>query len=628
MAMKKNGIANIIAGVLVGCFAFGGAFGAIKTESAQAATATNDTLVSTYVSENVKIKNAPSVVCEVDSQSVLDKLKSAVENDTEKSASAIVNFNENGKIIDGAGVELGDFQTVFNETFAGEIIPVVRVETEAAANAFVSFLTDTLDILDIAVMSSNPALVKKVRTAKPTVRGIISYTEKTELADMVTSANEHLASTVVLPASKATTENVRYLQARMKSVWVVAESTEKMHLNDCIQSGAYGVVATDYQSIYSAYETYGESLCRTPFNILNQGVKNLHNENSKLGTQKAIEYGASAVRLDARLSKDNEIILMYDATIDRTTNGAGMVNSFTLEELRSFQLDLIDYEKETIPTLNDVIPLFEETDAVLWLELKENDHSLVTALRESLEEYDFFENIVVQASDGMISAVQEEIPEISTVITRKIESNAYTQLAKDFATYNSHILHDMKNGYTVTVSSQSFLKDRGICAIFQGTPSALNDDVAMNTRTQEGVMGFLGNEGAYYRKREMIVQGKTDTRPALELNDEVSLTVKNYDGSVTEETGNVFALEDKGDHWLVVAVYEGKLEIPLYTQSFTVVKGEKEESASTPADEDTPDKEQKENNAVVWIIVSAVAVALVAGGIAAVIIVKKRNKQE
>ena len=624
----KNSVANILAGMVIGGFFLGGLGGVMKTKNAQAATATNDTIVSTYVSENIKIKNAPSVVCEVNSQSVLDGLKSAVTNDTAKPASAIVDFNESGKIIDGAGVELGDFQTVFNQGFAGKIIPVVRVETEEAANAFISFLTETLDILDIAVMSSTPSLVKKVRTVKPTVRGIISYTQETELADMVTSANAHLASTIVLPASKATTENVRYLQARMKSVWVIAESTEKMHLNDCIQSGAYGVVVTDYQSIYSVYETYGESLCRTPFNILNQGVKNFHNENSKLGTQKAIEYGASAVRLDARLSKDNEIILMYDATIDRTTNGTGTVKSFTLEELRSFELDLIDYEKEPIPTLNDVIPLFQETNTVLWLELKENEISLVTALREMLETYDFFENIVVQASDVMISAVQEEIPEISTLITRTIKTDTYSQLAKDFATYNSHILHDMKNGYTVTVSAQSFLKDRGICAIFQGTPSALNDDVAMNTRTQEGVIGFLGNEGAYYRKREMIVQGKTDTRPTLELNDEVLLTVKNYDGSVTEEKGNVFALEDKGDYWLVVAVYEGKLEIPLYTQSFTVIKGEKEDSASTPSDQNTPDKEQKRNNSVVWIIISAVAVVVVASGIVAIVIAKKRKKKE
>lgn len=587
MIAKKKHIAAILTAFLIGCFTFG-SFGGMMF--AEASASVNETLAETYVDEDITMKNAPSVICDVTDSAVLNGLKAAVQTNGATPASAIVRLNQNCEVVDASGAKLGEFKTLYESVFAGKIIPVVYVGTEQAANALISFLTEQIEIADMAVTSNIPMLVKKVRQAKNTVRGVISYSETMGLAEIVKSANENLATTVILPSSIATAENVRFIHKRMQSVWVSAESSSQIALNDCIQSGAYGVISSNYEAVYSAYETYGESLCRTPINIVYQTGNKFHHENSKLGAEKAIAY-ADAVHMDARLTKDGKIVLMYDESIDRTSNGEGKVNSFTLNELQKFELDMIEDEHEPIPALDNVIPVFQNTNAVLWLELQDGTSQMVSALRTLLVKHSFFDQIVVMAKDEAISLVKAGIPEISTVIKRTVTEGNYEAVANDVAVYNSNVLHDLKNGLTATVDAQSFLKDRGICAIFSGVSKGMANDADIDARTQEGVLGFMHNYAAYYQFREILVKGKADTRAALKVGDKVTLLISSYNGTVTEAKGQVVALEDKGDKWLVVASYVGKLGMTLYTQSFTVTEGEE----NTTPNPSTPDNSEQDS---------------------------------
>ena len=74
-------------------------------------------------------------------------------------------------------------------------------------------------------------------------------------------------------------------------------------------------------------------------------------ENTIRAINRAIELGVDAVEIDVHFSKDNELVVIHDERLDRTTNGKGMVKDFTLEELR--RLDAGKGEK--IPTLQEVI---------------------------------------------------------------------------------------------------------------------------------------------------------------------------------------------------------------------------------------------------------------------------------
>lgn len=61
-------------------------------------------------------------------------------------------------------------------------------------------------------------------------------------------------------------------------------------------------------------------------------------ENSVKAVTLAIENQIDMIELDVRTSKDGEMVLMHDATIERTTNGTGKVSELNYKELLSYNL--------------------------------------------------------------------------------------------------------------------------------------------------------------------------------------------------------------------------------------------------------------------------------------------------
>ncbi len=95
-------------------------------------------------------------------------------------------------------------------------------------------------------------------------------------------------------------------------------------------------------------------------------------ENTLCAFEKAIEMGADGIELDIQLTKDGEIVVIHDETIDRTSDGKGWVKDYTLEELRQFNYNKTHPEVEhaDIPTMREVFELIKPTNLVINIELK------------------------------------------------------------------------------------------------------------------------------------------------------------------------------------------------------------------------------------------------------------------
>lgn len=61
-------------------------------------------------------------------------------------------------------------------------------------------------------------------------------------------------------------------------------------------------------------------------------------ENSLAGIKSAIDMGVDIVEVDLQCTKDGQLILMHDNTLNRTTTGKGNISDFTLEEIRQLKL--------------------------------------------------------------------------------------------------------------------------------------------------------------------------------------------------------------------------------------------------------------------------------------------------
>lgn len=82
-------------------------------------------------------------------------------------------------------------------------------------------------------------------------------------------------------------------------------------------------------------------------------------ENSLQAFKNCIEMGVDMIEIDLKKTKDNQLIIMHDGTIDRTTDGKGKPSDYTLEEIRKFHLKngLGRPTFHPIPTLEEVLTL-------------------------------------------------------------------------------------------------------------------------------------------------------------------------------------------------------------------------------------------------------------------------------
>ena len=80
-------------------------------------------------------------------------------------------------------------------------------------------------------------------------------------------------------------------------------------------------------------------------------------ENSLEGFSSAIDMGVDILEMDVAKTKDNQLVIMHDKTLDRTTNGKGLVSDWTLDSLRKLYLkDGLGIEtKFRIPTLEEAL---------------------------------------------------------------------------------------------------------------------------------------------------------------------------------------------------------------------------------------------------------------------------------
>jgi glycerophosphoryl diester phosphodiesterase len=117
-----------------------------------------------------------------------------------------------------------------------------------------------------------------------------------------------------------------------------------------------------------------------PLVIAHRGDSARLPENTLASFASALEIGADLVEFDVQLSKDGHVVVVHDATVDRTTDGAGRVTDMTMAELRRLSAGYPArfgdaHRGERIPTLAEVLGLLRDR-AMGLIEIK---HDSVTA---------------------------------------------------------------------------------------------------------------------------------------------------------------------------------------------------------------------------------------------------------
>lgn len=129
------------------------------------------------------------------------------------------------------------------------------------------------------------------------------------------------------------------------------------------------------------------------FIVAHRGSSGTAPENTMSSIRSAIEAGALMVEVDVQLTKDDQVVLMHDPVLGRTTNGKGYIRTKTLQELQTLDAGTwfnAQFSGEHIPLLSEALGYLKQHKTCVNIEIKppqkEDDHiSRLLAIIESVQ---------------------------------------------------------------------------------------------------------------------------------------------------------------------------------------------------------------------------------------------------
>lgn len=130
-----------------------------------------------------------------------------------------------------------------------------------------------------------------------------------------------------------------------------------------------------------------------------RGYSAKYPENSLLAFNKAVEYGADGFELDIHLTKDEQIVVIHDHTINRTTTGRGKVVEMSFDEIQQFNIKngLFNVTDEKVPLLSEVLDIVKKHNKLLNIEIKAEPGKIEDKLHELLTRYDIIDQIIISS---------------------------------------------------------------------------------------------------------------------------------------------------------------------------------------------------------------------------------------
>ncbi|RFU23775.1 hypothetical protein B7463_g12563, partial [Scytalidium lignicola] len=154
-----------------------------------------------------------------------------------------------------------------------------------------------------------------------------------------------------------------------------------------------------------------------------RGYSSAAPENTLAAFRKAREIGGKGVtcETDLALTRDGELILIHDETVDRTTNGHGLVCNMDYSEIAKLDAGRwfdATFTGERIPLLRDALLLARELGIIYQLELKiyNRNNEIFPKLRALINELQCADLLQFSSFDFVqLRALKEAIPDVPTV---------------------------------------------------------------------------------------------------------------------------------------------------------------------------------------------------------------------
>jgi glycerophosphoryl diester phosphodiesterase len=152
--------------------------------------------------------------------------------------------------------------------------------------------------------------------------------------------------------------------------------------------------------------------------IAHRGASALYPENTLSAFIAAAELGADMCEFDVRMTRDGEVVVIHDATVNRTTDGRGRVAAMSMAAIRRLDAGMrfgAEFRGERIPTLAEVAGVLGPRRCAMDVELKER--GVEAGVCEILRGCGAVQSAVVSSFDwNQLRTVVQQEPELRLVL--------------------------------------------------------------------------------------------------------------------------------------------------------------------------------------------------------------------
>ena len=245
---------------------------------------------------------------------------------------------------------------------------------------------------------------------------------------------------------------------------------------------------------------------KRPLVIAHQGGGDLWPGDTMYAFEHAVALGADVLEMDAHITQDGQIVLMHDERVDRTTNGTGLIEDLTLDQL--LKLDAAyDFSPDNgqtfpfrgkgilVPTLDELFKKFPQMRYIVEIKLTRNP--IDKPLCELIRSRGMQDRVLVASfHDEAMAAFRESCPEVATSASRQ-EVASFVLLGKAFLSgllsprFNAlQVPYEPSESYNIPVMTERFVREAHVKNL-SVEPWTVNEPDLMRLYIGWGVDGII-----------------------------------------------------------------------------------------------------------------------------------------
>lgn len=205
---------------------------------------------------------------------------------------------------------------------------------------------------------------------------------------------------------------------------------------------ALSLLLSPFSQSFAEQPTVGER--KQVSNVAHRGATAYTPENTIAAFDLAVDMKADYIEIDVQRSKDGELVLIHDTTVDRTTDGTGKVGDLTLQQLRSLDAGSWKGEQfagEPIPTFEEILDHYHGKIGIL-IELKAPElypgieEQVAAALIERNLHKPQNEKIIIQSFNfESIKKMDQLLPKVPIGVLTSNRADTTLEALQEFSTY-------------------------------------------------------------------------------------------------------------------------------------------------------------------------------------------------